>query len=132
MQAIKQRYGCVYVCVIINPNLSYLCVYVSMYMHVNTAERLQEHSAVNLLLIMKYSVLKNLLFSYNYTMQPYQYLICQEFHKENHPQNTITTSQAAKTDSRYKYHTFAVIILFSHNIYLIALMCSLIVWFINK
>ena len=51
-----------------------LLVSVCMYMHIHTVERLQQHQAVILLLIMKYFELKIFLHSRTTiaTMQPYQ------------------------------------------------------------
>ena len=62
------------VCMCVSSSLSsrQLLVSVCMYMYANAAEWLQLHKAFILLLIMKYFVLHNLVFSYNYTMQPDQ------------------------------------------------------------
>ena len=59
---------------------------VCMYTYVNNAERLRLHKAVILVLIMKYFVVKNLVHPHNYTVQPYQQVLCQ--YKEKHPQDT--------------------------------------------
>ena len=50
-----------------------LLVCVCMYMYVHATERLRLHKTVILLLIMEMFCIENsLLFSYNYTIQPYQ------------------------------------------------------------
>ena len=63
------------VCVCLPQSLSsrQLLVCLCMHMYVYTAERLQLHKAVILLMIMKYFVLKIVSYSqYKYTMKPYQ------------------------------------------------------------
>ena len=49
---------CMCVCPASSLSRQQLLVYVCVYMYANTAERLQLHKAVNLLLIMKYFALK--------------------------------------------------------------------------
>ena len=71
---LKPRYGCVSARVCLSSSLSnrQLFVCVSVYMHINTTERLQLHQADILLLIMKYFVSKSLVFPYKNTLQPSQ------------------------------------------------------------
>ena len=121
--------GVLYVCLIFTLQKTYL-----WYMYVNTAKRLRLHKAFSLLLIMKYFVLK--IVSHSYTITPCNLANNSPPiapHKQNHPQDSLTNwiaSQAPKADAYYKCYVVTVKkkLFIYYNLYLIALICSLIVW----
>ena len=109
---------CVCVCHSSSPVYSYLCVFVCKYMHVNAAKRLQLHTAVILVLIVKYSVLK--IVSYSHATTPCNLINKQSANSSTERKlPTVHTRKLSlkplKTAARYWYRCYKFAVL--KNIY---------------
>ena len=94
---------------------SYLCVYICMYANTTDWLTLQgSYFTVHYeILCPKYSHILQLhhtTLSYNYTMQPYQLVVCKQPHtqKITHKKHSVLESQYPKFDAWCKCYKFAV------------------------